>query len=62
MAEKTKVTNDEKIEFNSYVHANYAALANAKENQDFVYQALQSAWQNTARLIDELKSLFNNVI
>ena len=48
-------------EYNSYVYATYAALANAKENQDFVYQALQAAWQNTVRLIDELKSLFNNI-
>ena len=48
-------------EYNSYVYATYAALANAKENQDFVYQALQTAWQNTVHLIDELKSLFNNI-
>ena len=48
-------------EYNSYVYATYAALANASENPDYVYQALQTAFQNTSDLIDELKSLFNNI-
>lgn len=52
----------EKIrEYNSYVYATHAALANAKDNPDYVYQALQAAWNNTVALVDELKSLFNNI-
>ncbi len=48
-------------EYNSYVYATYASLANASQNQDYLYQALQTAWQNTVHLVDELKSLFNNI-
>ena len=48
-------------ESNSYVYATHAALSNAKDNPDYVYQALQSAWNNTVNLVDELKSLFNNI-
>ena len=48
-------------EYNSYVYATYASLANAAENPEYIYQALQAAYQNTVRLVDELKSLFNNI-
>ena len=48
-------------EYNSYVYATWAALANAADNPDYLYQALQAAYQNTVRLIDELKTLFNNI-
>jgi hypothetical protein len=48
-------------EYNSYVYATYAALKNSKENPDYLYQALQAAYQNTLRLVDELKLLFNNI-
>ena len=48
-------------EYNSYVYATYAALKNSKENQDYLYQALQAAYQNTVKLVDELKMLFNNI-
>ena len=53
-SEKTK-------EYNSYVYATYAALQNSTENPDYLYQALQTAYQNTVRLVDELKLLFNNI-
>ena len=36
-------------------------LVNAAENPEYIYQALQAAYQNTVRLVDELKSLFNNI-
>lgn len=52
--EKTK-------EYNSYVYATYAALKNSGENPDYLYQALQTAYQNTMKLVDELKLLFNNI-
>lgn len=48
-------------EYNSYVYATYAALKNSGENSDYLYQALQAAYQNTGRLVDELKLLFNNI-
>ena len=48
-------------EYNSYVYATYAALKNAAEVPDYTFQALQAAYQNTIQLIDELKSLFNNI-
>lgn len=48
-------------EYNSYVYATYASLSNAKENPEYLYQALQTAWSNTVQLVDELKSLFNNI-
>ena len=48
-------------EYNSYVYATYAALKNSRENPDYLYQALQAAYQNTVRLVDELKLLFNNI-
>ena len=54
--------SEEKVkEYNSYVYATYAALTNAADNPDYICQALFAAWQNTIRLIDELKSLFNNI-
>lgn len=48
-------------EYNSYVYATYAALQNSRENPDYLYQALQAAYQNTVKLVDELKLLFNNI-
>lgn len=48
-------------EYNSCVYASYAALKNAGENPDFQLQALLSAHQNTEKLVDELKSLFNGI-
>lgn len=52
---------EEKKEYNSYVFATYASLKNTEENPDYLYQALQSAYGNTVKLVDELKSLFNNI-
>ena len=48
-------------EYNSYVYATYAALSSVTENPDYVYQALSAAYRNTVELVDELKSLFNNI-
>ena len=54
--------SSEKVrEYNSYVYATYAALINAKDNTDYLYLALQAEYQNTIRLVDELKLLFNNI-
>ena len=48
-------------EYNSYVYATYAAIKNSGENTDYLYQALQAVYQNTVKLVDELKLLFNNI-
>lgn len=48
-------------EYNSYVYATYAALKSTDENPDYLYQALQTAYGNTIKLVDELKLLFNNI-
>lgn len=54
--------SSEKVkEYNSFVYATYAALENSKEHPDYLYQALQAAYQNTIKLVDELKLLFNNI-
>ena len=55
------LSTDRVREYNSYVYATYAALKNSGENPDYLYQALQAAYQNTVRLVDELKLLFNNI-
>lgn len=55
------LSTDRVREYNSYVYATYAALKNSDENPDYRYQALQAAYRNTVRLVDELKLLFNNI-
>lgn len=55
------ISTEQVKEYNSYVFATYAALKNTDENPDYLYQALQSAYQNTVHLVDELKLLFNNI-
>lgn len=55
------LSSDRVREYNSYVYATYAALKNSAENHEFLYQALSAAYQNTVRLVDELKLLFNNI-
>lgn len=55
------LSGDRVREYNSYVYATYASIMNSGENADFRYQALQAAYQNTVRLVDELKLLFNNI-
>lgn len=48
-------------EYNSYVYSTYASLKSMKENRDYMYNALFSAYQNTENLVDSLKILFNNI-
>ncbi|MDD4503518.1 MAG: DUF5716 family protein [Clostridiaceae bacterium] len=54
---------DESIkEYNSYVYSTYSVLKTADlERDDFMYNALLTAYDNTVRLIDELKTLHNNI-
>ena len=53
------LTRESVYEYNSYVYATYAALKAVEE--DFQFHALQSAYDNTVRLVDEVKSLYNNI-
>ncbi len=54
--------SEEKVrEYNSYVYATYATLSGAENTPEYLYQALAAAYQNTVNLVDELKSLFNNI-
>ncbi|QNO15929.1 hypothetical protein HYG86_14710 [Alkalicella caledoniensis] len=55
------ISTERMKEYNSYVFATYSALKNTEENPDYMYQALQAAYQNTVQLVDELKLLFNNI-
>jgi len=48
-------------EYNGYVYATYASLKSCDENPDYRYQALSAAYTNSAQLITELKSLYNNI-
>ena len=55
------LTQDNKKEYNSYVYASYAALVNADDNDQYRYQALRAAHQNTIILVEELRVFFNNI-
>lgn len=54
--------NAEEKEYNSLVFASYSALKQAyTERSDRLYEALMSAKRNTNELINDLKSLYNNI-
>ncbi len=56
------VTDESVKEYNSYVYSTYSALKIAdQERDDFIYNALLTAYDNTVLLIDELKTLHNNI-
>ena len=49
-------------EYNSFVYSTYSLLKTANEERDmYTYNALTQAYKNTNLLIDELKSLLNNI-
>jgi len=56
-----ELTEEETKEYNSYVYATYAALKNVEDNEGFYFNALTAAFRNSENLVDELKSLFNNI-
>ncbi len=55
------LSTDSVKEYNSYVYTTYAALDKVKETPEYLYQALKTANQNTHNLVEELKSLYNNI-
>ena len=55
-------TDEAVHEYNSYVYSTYSALRTADaERDDFMYSALLTAHENTLKLVDELKTLHNNI-
>lgn len=48
-------------EYNGYIYATYASLKSCDDNPEYRVQALSAAHANSARLITELKSLYNNI-
>ena len=55
-------TDDTVREYNLYVYSTYSALRTADtERDDFMYNALLTAHENTLKLVDELKTLHNNI-
>ena len=49
-------------EYNSFVYSTYSLLKTANEERDmYTYNALNQAYKNTNLLVDELKSLLNNI-
>lgn len=55
------LTDNRKKEYNSYVYATYAALENSDEHPEYRFQALNTAYNNTMQLVEELKTLYNNI-
>jgi hypothetical protein len=55
-------TDDAVREYNSFVYSTYSALRTADtDRDDFMYNALLTAYENTVKLVDELKTLHNNI-
>lgn len=56
------LTEDVTKEYNSYVYSTYSSIKTADHERDeFMYNALVTAHDNTLRLLDELKTLYNNI-
>ena len=47
--------------YNSYVYSTYSVLRTANEDRDYMYPALQSAYENTQLLLASLRSLLHNI-
>jgi len=57
-----ELMNTETKEYNSLVYSTYATLKTAEmERDDYSYNALLQAHKNTNDLVDELRSLLNNI-
>jgi hypothetical protein len=56
------LTDESISEYNSYVYSAYSDLKLAdQERDDYMYTALVSAYDKTIQLVDELKTLHNNI-
>ncbi len=56
------LTEEQAAEYNSYVYSAYSDLRTAdEERDDYMFTALVSAYEKTRQLLDELKTLHNNI-
>ncbi|MHB1683875.1 MAG: Wadjet anti-phage system protein JetA family protein [Bacilli bacterium] len=55
------IVNPAQKPYNSYVFSTYSALRTAHEERDYMFPALQSAYDNTQALADSLRSLLHNI-
>ncbi len=55
------IVETEQTEYGSYVFATYSSLKVASENKRETYDAINTAYRNTEKLISELKSLYNSL-
>lgn len=57
-----ELANEGTKEHNQYVYSTYATLKTANESRDdYIYNALFTAYKNTEKLMDELKELLSNI-
>jgi hypothetical protein len=55
-------TDESVKEYNSYVYSTYSDLKTADQERDeYMYTALMNAYDKTVQLVDELKTLHNNI-
>ena len=55
-------TDESVKEYNSFVYSTYSDLKTAdQERDDYMYTALMNAYDKTSQLVDELKTLHNNI-
>ena len=58
-----ELTHEEKREYNGYVVTTYTLLRGADQDRDdYTYEKLEQAKSNTLKLVDMLKSLYNNIL
>lgn len=56
-----RIVHPEEKKYNAYVYATYSSLRTANEEREYMYQALQSAYDNTRALLESLKGLLHNI-
>lgn len=55
------IVEENQIEFNSYVFSTYTGLNYASKEKNETYNAINTAYNNTILLVNELKTLYNSI-
>lgn len=55
------IVQENQVEYNSYVFATYSSLKLASIEKNETYNAINTAYNNTIQLINELKTLYNSL-
>ena len=55
------IVQENEVEYNSYVFATYSSLKLATIEKNETYNAINTAYNNTIQLVNELKTLYNNL-